>query len=162
MNRRIPVTVGALLLICLLPTQLRAKDVRIEVPPAVAKLVVPILDAMVEVERAETEGRSSIELQNRLGRLLTRLFVDRTPFADEALVVLTQFYIGESNSEDCAHEITSRGKRMLPHLRRYRQNLARISNRTYPSSLGLDTGTWMGDIDADIDYIEDGKVRFQN
>jgi hypothetical protein len=86
---------------------------------------------------------------------------DKSPAADEALVVLLQFYIGESISEDLNHEITKRGRHMLPYLRKYRRGLARIAGRQYPDSIRLDPETWNENIDADIESIQKGKVRFE-
>jgi hypothetical protein len=53
--------------------------------------------------------------------------------ADEALVVLMCFYIGESQEETDA--VIERGKRMLPYLKKYQDRIPVIPNRQYPSSM---------------------------
>jgi hypothetical protein len=78
------------------------------VPAQAALLVRPILDEM----RKGTEHDES-----RLGNLLYGLTQKKGRAADEALVVLMCFYVGESQEE--ADAIIARGKRMLPLLKTY-------------------------------------------
>ena len=73
----------------------------------------------------------------RCGELLGHLSEDRSPLADEALVVLFSYYLGESNGEDLVHEVTVRGRRMLPFLTKYRHHAVQIPGHLYSASMRL-------------------------
>jgi hypothetical protein len=89
-----------------------------------AALLRPILD---EVQQgAEHDKR-------RLSNLLYRLTQRRGRAADEALVVLMCFYVGESQEEVDA--VISRGKKMLPLLDKYQRRNPEVPGRTYPDSM---------------------------
>ena len=51
--------------------------------------------------------------------------------ADEALVVLMCFDIGESHED----AVIERGKRMLPLLNKYRERSPKVQHRSYPDSM---------------------------
>lgn len=55
------------------------------------------------------------ELENRLGALYNNPSKD----ADEAVVILMSFYLGEHNGEELYENLLSRGPRMIPLLERY-------------------------------------------
>jgi hypothetical protein len=68
-----------------------------------------------------------------MGKLLYDLTKNSTKVADEALVVLMCFHIGESQEEEDA--VISRGKRMLPLLRKYQHVVPVVPERDYPKSM---------------------------
>jgi hypothetical protein len=73
----------------------------------------------------------------RSGELLDQLSKDNSPAADEALVVLFSYYLGESNGEDLVDEVIARGNRMLPYLTKCRHRSIEIAGRNYPASMLL-------------------------
>lgn len=139
-----------------------AEKRKLEVPHAVALRVQPILDAMVAVRKAQAKGSTTFQEEWRVGKLTGRVLRDMSPAGCESLVVLTHFYIGEATGEDLDHEITKRGRRMLPYLQKYRRAQVYFADRHYPDSIRLDPPNWQGNIDADIDSIQHGEVRFED
>ncbi len=81
-----------------------------------------------------------------------------TKASDEALVVLMNFYVGESLGEDLLHQVTVRGKRMLPLLLKYRNAHVVFSSRTYPSSLLLGPDVRKENFDDAINGVRAGKI----
>jgi len=61
------------------------------------------------------EGEEKQSALEKSEKLIARLFKMKTRASDEALVVLMNFYVGESLQPDLVHEVTVRGKRMLPY-----------------------------------------------
>ncbi|MFZ1927488.1 MAG: hypothetical protein WA261_20770 [Candidatus Sulfotelmatobacter sp.] len=129
-------------------------------PRDIEQLVKPILDLVAEGEASKGE------LQNaafyRAAKLTGALFTAKTKAADEALVVLMSFYIGESTGGDLLHQVTVRGKRMLPLLVKYRNAQVIISGRKYPPSTFLPTEIRREDFDEAIKCIQAGKVLGQD
>jgi hypothetical protein len=96
----------------------------IVVPVQAAALLRPILD---EVQKGSEHD------EHRLSDLLYRLTQKRGRAADEALVVLMCFYVGESQEE--ADEAIARGKKMLPLLEKYQGRNPKVPGRAYPDSM---------------------------
>jgi hypothetical protein len=96
----------------------------VAVPAQAAALVRPILDE--RQKGAQHEG-------SRRGNLLYGLTQKKGRAADEALVILMCFYMGESQEE--ADAVIARGKRMLPLLKKYQGKNPKIPGRTYPDSM---------------------------
>src|SRR5580658_10312451 len=94
------------------------------VPAQAAALVHPILDEM---------QKGTDHDESRLSNLLYRLTQKRGRAADEALVVLMCFYLGESQEETDA--VIARGKRMLPLLKKYQDKNPKIPGRAYPDAM---------------------------
>jgi hypothetical protein len=108
----------------------------VTVPPAVSKLLIPVLDAY---EKARTDNSPRSEQEGgtlwKAVILAARVMDNKTPAADEALVVLEYFYIGEGAGGDNNIEIVDRGKRMLPYLKKYQARFPRIPGRDYKELL---------------------------
>ena len=122
------------------PLPVVAQDTAVEVPEASARLARPILD--LQKAWLQCSGHRNVascdfgtqnERQSKISRLLFDLSRNETTPADEALVVLTCFYIGESQEE--ADAIIARGRRMLPLVERYRKASPVLPDRDYPSSM---------------------------
>ncbi len=127
------------------------------VPPRdVQELVKPVLDLCVEAEASQGERQNVQVFQ--YGKLLGALFQIKTKASDEALVVLMNFYVGESLGEDLLHQVTVRGKRMLPLLLKYRNAHVSFSERKYPSSLLLTREVREEDFSNAINSVRAGKV----
>jgi hypothetical protein len=90
----------------------------------VAALLRPILD----------ERQKGLQQDERLvSNLLYALSQKKGRTADEALVVLMCFDVGESQEETDA--VIARGRRMLPYLKKYRAGNPRFPGRAYPDSM---------------------------
>src|SRR5712671_4846963 len=98
-------------------------------------LLSPILSLRADAESLEGEEKQSALEKSE--KLIARLFRIKTRASDEGLVVLMNFYIGESLQPDLVHEVTVRGKRMLPLLLKYSTASVTFSEREYPSSMLL-------------------------
>jgi hypothetical protein len=99
---------------------LQAANVAAEIVPPrdVQVLVKPILHLRAEAKTSQGERQNAAFWQAE--KLMGTLFQIRTKASDEALVVLMNFYVGEAPNEDLIHQVTVRGKRMLPLLLKYR------------------------------------------
>ena len=112
------------------------------VPPRVTKLILPILDAMQQA----FDGPHPLNEQEgsplwNAGVMMGKLFDNKSPASDEALVVLLYYYLGESNGEDQFQEIICRGNRMLPYLRKYQLLSPEILQRHYSKEVLLERKT---------------------
>lgn len=96
----------------------------VAVPAQVAALLRPILDEKRKGEQHD---------EGQLSKLLYGLTQKQGHTADEALVVLMCFDVGESQEETDA--VIARGKRMLPLLKKYQDKKPKIAGRTYPDSM---------------------------
>lgn len=126
-------------------TNVQQPQQSITVPENVAVVVRPLLDLRLESTRQCgapgtpskcTDGEAYTQERTReekFNLLLARLFAQQGPSADEGLVVLMWFYVGESGEE--IDSIISRGRRILPYLRKYRNSKPVIQNRAYPDSM---------------------------
>jgi len=103
---------------------LKDRTRNVAVPAQVGALVRPILDE--RQKGTQSEG-------SRDSNLLYALTQKKGRAADEALVVLMCFYMGESQEETDA--VIARGKRMLPLLKKYQDKNPKIPGRTYPDSM---------------------------
>jgi hypothetical protein len=127
------------------------------VPPRdVQELVRPVLDLCAGAEASQGERQNAQVFQ--YGKLLGALFQMKTKASDEALVVLMNFYVGESFGEDLLHQVTVRGKRMLPLLLKYRNAHVFFSERKYPSSLLLVHDVREENFSNAINSVRAGKV----
>lgn len=105
----------------------------------VARLLVPILDAHDAVrqwrksaERFKPENNGYYtELEERVGDALYSLFANNSAAADEASVVLMDYYIGEHSGHEYGDDLSRRGKRLLPYLRKHRDQYFVTPGRRY-------------------------------
>lgn len=125
-------------------------------PGEVQDKVRPILDLCEEAEAAQGEPQNAAFYQ--AAKLMGELFHEKTKSSDEALVVLMNFYIGESSDRDLLHQVTVRGKRMLPLLLKYRNSSVTFSKKEYPSSLLVAADVKKQNFDAVIKSVRAGKV----
>jgi hypothetical protein len=84
------------------------------VPKAAARLVAPVLQAMISVRSSENE-QTLMALDDAVERVCNR----NNRASDEALAVLIEFYVGEHSGEDISCELVRRGMRVLPLLAKY-------------------------------------------
>ena len=125
-------------------------------PRDVQEMLKPILDLHAEAESAQGERRQVLFWQCE--KLTADLLQMRTKSSDEALVVLMNFYVGESLQADLVHSVTVRGRRMLPLLVKYRSAHVTFSRRKYPSSLLLAPDIRKQDFETAIKSVRAGKV----
>ena len=104
----------------------------------VARLLVPILDAHVAwdqwlkgTEWFKPENGHTAELRERTDDALYSLFADNSAAADEASIVLMDYYIGEHSAHEFGDDLSRRGKRLLPYLPKHRDQYFVIPGRKY-------------------------------
>ena len=115
------------------------------VPVQVAALLRPILD------EKQKGGQHD---EGQLSNLLYGLTKNKGRAADEALVVLMCFYVGESQEETDA--VIARGRRMLPLLKKYQAATPRVPGRTYPDSMLKDPSAKSDAFDGAVKAINHG------
>jgi hypothetical protein len=119
-------------------------------------LLSPILSLRADAESLEGEEKQSALEKSE--KLIARLFKMKTRASDEALVVLMNFYVGESLQPDLVHEVTVRGKRMLPLLLKYSTASVSFSEREYPSSMLLADDVRKKNFQDAIEAMRSGRV----
>ena len=141
MSKAIPIAVAILVL----TSAGASANKQVLVPENVAALLRPILDIQQQsIQHCGAlgepspciSGKAYLEQHRRsteLNRRLQSLIGIHTLAADEALVVLNCFYIGESQEE--ADAVLQRGGRMLPIISKYEKAIPKIPNRNYPTSM---------------------------
>jgi len=80
------------------------------------------------------------DLETRLGTL----YNNRSKEADEAVVILMSFYLGEHNGEELYENLISRGPRMIPLLERYLHEEPTTLLVQYPARVRLERATTTG------------------
>jgi len=127
------------------------------VPPTdVQAKVLPILDLCQQAKVSQGEKQNAAFFQ--AAKLTGQLFADKTKSSDEALVVLMSFYIGEATGEDLLHQVTVRGKRMLPLLVKYRDARVAFAKRKFPASILLSPDVKKENFDNAINSVKAGKT----
>jgi len=113
-----------------------------------------VLDWRVR-ETESSDHRYTIGLDQHLGGL----FNDDSSCADAASLVLLGYYLGEARNEDLYCNLLTRGKRLLPLLRRLLESPLPKPGRRY-STLFLGPDAWkqnLRDVEQEIRRL-DGKV----
>lgn len=143
----------------------------VTVPKQVAALLRPILDlrqeSITECERpGEPDGKAcatGIGYEHeqkrwwRVGEAIAHLASQKTPAADEALVVLMCYYTGESGDNEDA--VVNRGQCELPYLLKYQNYNPVIPEREYSVSMRLDADVKNESFQAAISAIRKGQKR---
>ena len=143
-------------LVLALAWQLTGSTKTVTPPIHVQETVKPVLD-LCETAQA-TEGERQNAAFYTAAKLTGEVFRLKTKTGDEAVVVLMNFYIGESTDADLLHEVTVRGKRMLPLLLKYRDAKVVFPGKKYPSSILVAADVRKQNFDEAIKSIRDGKV----
>jgi hypothetical protein len=130
MKRKIIRFVGALGLTVLLAGIVGAGMILIPRPPREAvDLMIPILDANLAWGWSQSDTDAG-KLEDRLEDLIK----NQTRGADEASVLLLDYYLGEHNAELQLCSVTERGSRVVPILTRYRQHRVAVPKLRYAVS----------------------------
>lgn len=79
--------------------------------------------------------------ERRLASSLEKLFANPTKEADEAVVILMSFYLGEDNGEELDENLRHRGPRMIPILERYLREEPTSLLTRYPRAMRLERST---------------------
>jgi hypothetical protein len=101
------------------------------------EMAAKVIDAAVEAFAGPDWGPKWDVLDDRLGRLLS----NQTKQADEAVVILASFYLGEHNGEELDENILSRGPRMVPLLKQYLHKEPTSLLNRYPKRVKLERST---------------------
>ena len=134
------------------PAERKSEPLRF-VHPGTEGLVMSILDARYASWKA-----ASAEDADRSSRLLGRLFQDSSQDAEEAEVILLGYYLGEADDEDLVHDLTKRGRRILPYLRRYRDQRVTFAGKGQLDSLTIPAVDRKESFDTVIEAVEKGEV----
>jgi hypothetical protein len=145
-----------LLIAAILALQAVTVTAEIVPPREVQVLVKAILDLRSKAECSQGEQQQSAFQQSE--KLMGRLFQKKSAAADEALVVLMNFYVGESIQADLIHQVTTRGKRMLPLLLKYKKASVAFSKVEYPKSMLVADDVRKKSFDDAIAAVRAGKV----
>jgi TonB family protein len=95
-------------------------------------LAAHVLDARVEQLKGSDSDPNSEEVEKRLAKL----YGNSSEQADEAVVVLMSFYLGEHNGEELYENLLSRGTRMIPVIEHYlREQPALVDRYSKPMRL---------------------------
>ena len=140
----------------ILALQVASATAAIVPPKEVQALLEPILDLRVKAESSHGEQQQSAFQESE--RLIGNLFQKKSRTADEALVVLMNFYVGESLQVDLVHHVTARGKRILPLLLKYKKAPVAFTGVKYPTSLLVADDVRTKSFDDAIEAVKAGKV----
>jgi hypothetical protein len=100
-------------------------------------LAARVLDARVEQHNGNGSDRGSAEVEKRLAEI----YGNPSKVADETVVILMSFCLGESNGEGLYENLLSRGPRMIPLLQHYLRQKPAALSAAYPKSVGLERKT---------------------
>jgi len=95
-----------------------------------------VLRARVHAIKQNKPDASYDEVERRL----EHLYGNSSAEADEAVVILMSFYLGEHNGEELYENLLSRGPRMIPIIEHYLHEPPTVVSR-YPKGLHLDRDT---------------------
>lgn len=117
------------------------------------KLIDPILEAALAVRQHDSEAT-----EFELGRRFKKVLDDQSSTGDEALVVLLNFYIGEANGGDLLHQVTLRGRRLMPLLIKYKTAAVTLKMASRVDSLRLPPRVRQQNFTTAMDFIGKGRV----
>lgn len=155
-------------LACTLSGQAQStKRIEPTVPEKTADLIVPVLDLVYESDQECRQGKGDPCAQGpgfdherarwvKVERLLARLMKNRSPAADEGVVVLLDYYVEENN--EILYNVTLRGRKVLPYLLKYKNHRTQIPGRNYPDSMRAPRDVRDYDFADAIDAVKKGKV----
>lgn len=106
---------------------------------AVPNSPIQVATHVLEARPLEGKQRNANDFQ-QVERRLENLYANSSPQADEAVVILMSFYLGESNGEELYENLLSRGPRMIPIIERYLQEPPSLV-RHYPKTIVLERTT---------------------
>lgn len=114
-----------------------------------ADIVANIVDVAAQALLRDDGGPKWDELDRRLDTL----FSNNTKEGDEAVVILTSFYLGEHEGEEVEENLLSRGPRMIPLVERYlREEPSSLINE-YPKRVRLERTTTVGFLKEDLEIL---------
>lgn len=98
-------------------------------PHEAAELMIPILDAYLAYSWSESDSDAE-----KLDTQLDTLSKDQRFVADQASVLLLDYYLGEHNAEVQLCSVTKRGSRVMPILMKYRRHRLGVPKLRYALS----------------------------
>ncbi len=115
-----------------------------------AELVIPLLNLACEMFNNRSSWRAVPKVEMVIGDLLG----DRGVVADEALVILFHYYVGDHNGEELWEGVVTRGKRMIPYLMKYRDHPPKLTGLRCREVFRLGADTVREQFDSAIRAIE--------
>jgi hypothetical protein len=119
-------------------------------PNTAADLAANVLDIASEALLRDDGGPKWDELDRRLDVL----FANNTKEADEAVVILVSFYLGEHECEEVDENLVSRGPRMIPLVERYLRDEPSSLLHEYPRRVRLKRETTVGHLEEDLKLLQ--------
>ena len=119
-------------------------------PNTAADLAANVLDIASEALLRDDGGPKWEELDRRLDAL----FANNTKEADEAVVILVSFYLGEHECEEVDENLVSRGPRMIPLVERYLREEPLSLLHEYPRRVRLERETTAGHLEEDLKLLQ--------
>ena len=101
-----------------------------------SELAADVLDSRVKAVKQNSSDPPFEEVERRLADL----YGNSGRQADEAIVILMSFYLGEHNGEELYDNLLSRGPRMIPIIERYLQKQPALVTH-YPKEMQLERDT---------------------
>ncbi len=89
-------------------------------PPKWEALITPVLKARCEAVKSDKDVPAA-EYDRKVAQEVKKVLDDTTEVGDEATVILLDYWLGEGVGLPLGAEITQRGKRLLPLLKKYRK-----------------------------------------
>jgi hypothetical protein len=120
------------------------------------RLVVPILEERYASRDSVAGSRQGAPEAS--SRHLGRLMEDSSLAADEAAVVLLGYTLGTADNEALMHNLTLRGKRILPYLLGYRDRSLSFPGKSHLDSLKIPADDRREFFDTVIEAIQNGEV----
>jgi hypothetical protein len=119
-------------------------------PSTAADLAANVLDIASEALLKDDGGPKWDELDRRLDAL----FANSTKEADEAVVILVSFYLGEHECEEVDENLVSRGPRMIPLVERYLREEPSSLLHEYPRRVRLERETTIGHLEENLKLLQ--------
>ena len=119
-------------------------------PSTEADLATNVVDIASEALLKDDGGPKWDELDRRLDAL----FANNTKEADEAVVILVSFYLGEHECEEVDENLVSRGPRMMPLVERYLREEPSSLLHEYPRRVRLERETTIGHLEEDLKLLQ--------
>ena len=118
-------------------------------PNTAADLASNVVDIASEALLKDDGGPKWDELDRRLDAL----FANNTKEGDEAIVILTSFYLGEHEGEEVEENLLRRGPRMIPLIERYLGEEPSSLLNEYPKRARLERTTTVGFLKEDLEIL---------
>jgi hypothetical protein len=134
------------------------RGVEREEAPRDHKKTVPLLAPILTSRALAIAHPDDDVVAEAVGVPLARLLEDNSAEADQAVVMLLDYYLGEAYDEDVLHNVTLRGRRALPHLLRFSTQRPSLEGIDPPESIILSKDERDRRFTVAIEHVKSGRV----